>query len=361
MVRHLSIVALLAALCATGCRDATGKQAPSDRAPAVATGSGSGSGSGEGSGSAAASGQNPNDYVPAEFKSGAARWKDTGVYVDGKPIGFIQFGELPIALKPTWIKDKVSAEKPPDCPIEKCPGWKWSEQRWYKFTDYLKAVGVDVHKVKVMHVYGPKLSQTIAVTGKDLLSPAANEFLFRFGGEVGGKPIPHVPVNYGNGKQPDKMSSVMIYIDKKAPTVTRDGIVLDGVDQEGVPYYGEPIRGGVRLYLDDKLVGIIKRQDLDVKKATKTADGELHWSFGDFLASAGVDTSKVVEGWVIHDERRTQRIPWGELEKMSFSAGSKAHGGVMLGPNEIPANAIALHSHALTDDELPKIRPDEEY
>jgi len=359
VVRHLSIVALLAAVFGTGCHDATGKQAPSEQPPAVAAGSGSGSGSGDGS--AVAAGQNPNDYVPAEFKSGAARWKDTGVYVDGKPIGFIQFGELPIGLKPTWIKDKVSAEKPPDCPIEKCPGWKWSEQRWYKFTDYLKAVGIDIHKVKVLHVYGPKLSQTIAVTGKDLLSPAADEFLFRFGGEVGGKPIPHVPINFGNGKQPDKMSSVMIYIDKKAPTVTREGIELDGVDQEGVPYYGEPIRGGVRLYLDDKLVAIIKRQDLDVKKATKTADGELHWSFGDFLASAGVDTSKVVEDWVIHDERRTTKIAWPELEKMSFSAGSKAHGGVMLGPKEIPANAIALHSHALTDDELPKIRPDEEF
>jgi hypothetical protein len=184
--------------------------------------------------------------------------------------------------------------------------------------------------------------------------------LFRFGSDVGGKPIPHVPLNFGNGKQPDKMSSMMIYIDKKAPTVTRDGIELDGVDQEGVPYYGEPIRGGVRIYVDDKLAGIIKRQDLDVKRATKTADGELHWSFGDFLASTGVDASKIVEGWVIHDERRTTRIPWAELHDMTFSAGSKAHGGVMLGPKEIPANAIALHSHVLTDDELPKILPDEQ-
>ena len=353
MVRTLLLVAVLA----TACRDATGKQAPPAEAPPVAVGSGSGSGSGS---AAVAVGQDPNDYVPAEFKNGAARWKDTGVYVDGKPIGFIQFGELPIGLKPTWIKDKVSAEKPPDCPIEKCPGWKWSQQRWYKFTDYLKAVGVDVHKVKMLHVYGPKLSQTIAVSGKDLLSPAADEFLFRFGTQVGGKPIPHEPPNFGNGKQPDKMSSVMIYIDKKAPTVTRDGIELDGVDQEGVPYYGEPIRGGVRIYLDDKLVAIMKRQDLDVKKATKTPDGELHWKLHDFLAGAGVDTSKVVEGWVIRDERRKEKYAWPEMDAMSFTAGSKAHGGMNLGPNDVLANAIALHTHALTPDELPKIMPDEE-
>jgi hypothetical protein len=355
VVRHLLLVALLG----TACRDATGKQAPptQTQTPPVAVGSGSGSGSGS---AALQAGQDPNDYVPAEFKSGAARWKDTGVYVDGKPIGFIQFGELPIGLKPTWIKDKVSADKPPDCPIEKCPGWKWSQQRWYKFNDYLKAVGIDVHKVKVLHVYGPKLSQTIAVTGHDLLSPAANEFLFRFGSEVGGKPIPHVPINFGNGKQPDKMSSVMIYIDKKAPTVTKEGIELDGVDQEGVPYYGEPIRGGVRIYLDDKLVGIMKRQDLDVKKATKTPDGELHWKLHDFLADHGIDTSKVVEGWVIRDERRKEHFPWADMDAMSFTAGSKAHGGMNLGPTDLQANALALHSHALKPDELPTILPDEE-
>src|SRR5689334_23079429 len=33
------------------------------------------------------------EWVPAEFKTGAARWKDTGVYLDGKPIGFLTWGE----------------------------------------------------------------------------------------------------------------------------------------------------------------------------------------------------------------------------------------------------------------------------
>jgi hypothetical protein len=352
VVRHL----LLVVIAATACRDANSTRVPETGSATAAGGSGSGSGSG----SAAFVATNPNDYVPAEFKSGASRWKDTGVYVDGKPIGFIQFGELPIALKPTWVKDKVSTDKPADCPIEKCPGWKWSQQRYYKFTDYLKAVGVDPRTVKMLHVYGPKMSQTIAVTGRDLMSPAANEFMFHFGADVAGKPIPHVPENFGNGKSPDKMQSLMIYIAKKPPIVTKEGIELDGVEQLGVPYYGEPIRGGVRIYLDDKLATIIKRQELDVKKATKTPDGELHWSFGELLTASGVDTSKIVEGWVIQNERRTAKIAWSDLEKMTFSAGSKAHGGVMLGPKETLANAIALHTRPIAPDELPKILPEEE-
>jgi hypothetical protein len=340
----------------SGCRDATGKE--SAPAPAAAAPTPAPALESSASLDRAKQGQNAEEYVPAEFKNGMSRWKDTGVYVDGKPIAFLQFGELPITLQPTWVKDKVSQNKPANCP--ECLSWKWSEARFYKFTDYLKALGIDPHKIKMMHVYGPKLSQTIAVSAKDLLRPDADEFMFRFGAQIAGKPIPHVPPNFGNGKQPDKINGVMIYINKKPPTITRDGVELDGVDQTGVPYYGEPLRGGVRIYLDDHLVSIIKRQELDVKKAITSADGELHWSLADFLTASGVDTSKVVEGWVIRDDRRHEQIPWSDLSKMTFSASSKAHGGVLLGDKEIVANAIALHTRAIKPDELPVIKPDEE-
>jgi hypothetical protein len=343
---------LTIAACAS-CGNASGKESePAPPAPAPAPAAGS---------AAAATtpkGENAENYVPAEFKAGMARWRDTGVYLDGKPIGFVQFGELPIALKPTWVKDKVSQNKPPGC--DTCLSWKWAEQRFYKFNDYLRALGIDPRKIKMMHVYGPKLSQTIAVTGADLASPAASEFMFHFGSEIAGKPIPHVPPHFGNGKQPDKINGVMIYIDRKPPTITRDGIELDGVPQTGVPYYGEPLRGGVRVYVDDRLAAIIKRQDLDVKKAKTSKDGELHWSLAELLAGSGVDTSKVVEAWVIRDERRAEHMPWAEMAKLDFSASAKAHGGVLLGEKEIRAGAIALHTRTIAPDELPVIRPDEE-
>jgi len=300
-----------------------------------------------------------DEWTPAEFKKGMARWKDVGVYLDGKPIGFLTFGEMPIALQPTWVKDKVSQDKPPNCP--ECPAWKWSQQRFYKFTDYLKALGVDVRKVKVMHVYGTRLSQSVVVTGKDLLTKQANQFMFRFGMDVAGKPLPWVPEGFGNGKTPDKIAGVMIYIERKAPTVTREGIELDGKPVNGVPYYGDPVRGGIRVYLDDRLATIIKRQELDPKAAKQSPTGELSWSFGEFLKSKGVDGSKIVEGWVIRDERRAEKIPWAELENMMFVASSQAKGGVLLGDKKVRANAIALHTRPIKDDELPKILPEEEW
>ena len=125
-----------------------------------------------------------SEWVPKEFTAGMSRWKDAGVYVDGKPLGFLTWGELPIGCKVQWLRDKVSADKRYGTDD---PGWRWARKRYYKFTDYLKAIGVDIRKVKELHVYGPKPTQTLIVRGKDLLSPAANEFWFWFGGITSGK------------------------------------------------------------------------------------------------------------------------------------------------------------------------------
>src|SRR5687768_6836590 len=84
------------------------------------------------------------DWIPAEFKKGEGRWKDTGVYVDGTPVGVLSFGELPVELPPVWVEDEVSV---PVKPGEKSPGYKLVKQRHYRFVDYFKAVGIDLQKV----------------------------------------------------------------------------------------------------------------------------------------------------------------------------------------------------------------------
>jgi hypothetical protein len=119
----------------------------------------------------------------------------------------------------------------------------------------------------------------------------------------------------------------------------------------------------VRVYLDDKLATIIKRQDLDAKQAITGGDGELSWSFWGYLKSRGVDTSKVVEGWVIRNDMRKEKFPVKDLSTMSFEAPSKSgkstSGAVLLGNQKIVANVIALHTRAIRPDELPVIRPRE--
>ncbi|HLL21533.1 MAG TPA: hypothetical protein VK427_05350 [Kofleriaceae bacterium] len=297
------------------------------------------------------------EWVPAEFKTGAARWKDTGVYLDGKPIGFLTWGELPIGLQPTWVKDKVSANKRPG---SKDLGWRWAQQRRYRFTDYLTAMGIDVAKVKELHVYGPRFSNSVVATTQDLLSPAAANFQFRFGGNTSGKAIPQTPDNFGHGNPPDKIAAVMIYIEKKPPTLTNEGFDLDGLPQEAVPYYGEPLRGGIRIYKDNRLAAYLKRQELDPKLATKAANGELSWKLADFLKSQGVDISDVAEMWVIRDERRTEKFTNAEVASLAFQAAAQAKGGIQIGDKLVRANAIALHTKPVAPTQMPFTTADDD-
>lgn len=299
-----------------------------------------------------------SDWIPKEFAAGMSRWKDTGVYVDGKPSGFLTWGELPIGCKATWVRDRVSADKRYGT---NDPGWRYATKRFYKFNDYFKAIGVDIRQIKEVHVYGAKATQTLIVTGRDLQTKAADEFTFWFGANVSGKPIPHASENFGNGRLGDKISAVMVYLDKKPPTlINNEGLFLDGVQQTGVPYYGEPVRGGVRVYLDDKLATIIKRQELDPKTAAKGSDGEPQWSMVKFLANHGVDTHKVVEMWTIRNEKRSEKFTGAELATLTFEASSQSKGGVLVGDKLVLANVIALHTHALKPSDMPiPEQPDE--
>lgn len=299
-----------------------------------------------------------DEYVPAEFKAGGSKWKDVGVYVDGKPMGFLTFGELPIGLKPTWVEERASAEMRPGT---NDPDFKMVRQRFYRFDDYLKAIGVDLHTVKELHVYGPKFTETNISTAKELLSPRAKDFTFRFGGNTSGKPIPHIPDNFGNDRAADKIASVMVYVKKKPPTlIPGQGFELDGVRQEGVPYFGEPIRGGVRVYFDDKLAAIIKRQDLDAKTAAKDESGELVWKLADVMKAQGLDMKKAAELWVVRDELRAEHFTRDTFMDMTFAASSQQKGGVLLGPKKIRANVIAFHSKPVKEADLPRPTPDDD-
>jgi len=284
---------------------------------------------------------------------GQDKWRDVGVYVDGRPVGVVIFGELPIGLKPTWVVEEHS--------IEFDYGYKGqrtskSYARRYRMTDFLKALGVDVARIKEIQVMGPKSTSVIIASGKELRSKKGEGFMFRFGAITAGKPIPVVPDSFGNGVQPDKMGAVFVYIDKKPPTLDpEEGLMLDGKPVDGVPYYGDPMKGGVRVYNDDRLTVALKHQGLEEIPADTGADGQKHWKLATVLKQSGVDLSKVVEVWAIAEQRRKHKWTRAELDSLTFTEGEKDQ--ILI--DGVKTAALALHSHALSPDELPQIRPDE--
>ncbi len=296
-----------------------------------------------------------DEYIPAEFKTGADRWRDTGIYVDGRFVGLLSWAELPLALQPVWVKVKASAPKRYGTSDT---GWRWAKERRYRFTELLEALGLDLAKVKEIHVYGPKYTDTVVATGKDLRSKAAADFMFRFGGGVSGKAIPVVPERFGNGRSPDKISSVMIYVEKQPPVLERNvGFFLDGELQEGVPYFGTPLRGGVRVYMDDRLVAYIKRQDLP--EPQRTQDGEPQWKLFDYLRSRGVSVDSVVEGWVVRQEKWQEKLTREELEAAWFQASAQAKGHIEVGEGKAKAQSLILRSRPVAMAEVPTPDPEE--
>jgi len=288
---------------------------------------------------------------------GMNRWKDVGVYVDGRPVGIVDFGELPIGLKPTWVPEEHSIEFDYGY---KGPRTRTSYARRYRVVDYLKAVGVDVGRIKEIQIMGPKESSVIIASGKELRSPKGRDLMFRFGAIVGGKPIPVVPDKFGNGVMPDKMSSMMVYIDKKPPVLAgEDGLELDGKPVDGVPYFGEPLRGGVRIYVDDRLSLAVKPQLLQEAPAESAPDGTKRWKLTAVLKQNGIDLSKVKEAWAIADERRKQKFTRAELDALTLTLDPAHKNQIIVGDGKLRVAALALHSHELAPSELPEIRPDE--
>jgi hypothetical protein len=289
---------------------------------------------------------------------GAKKWRDTGVYVDGKPVGILSFGELPIALQPIWIEERHSAEIEPG---QKGPGYRIVKERRYRFVDYLKAVGVDLARVREIHVMGPKLTEVIVASGAQLRSRLGKGFMFRFGGAVGGKAIPIVPLGFGNAVKPDKISAVMVYVDKVPPVLAGDdGLVLDGIPVTGVPYFGEPLRGGVRVYQDDRLRFVIKRPLLRQTQPAQIVDGKPRYALWSLLEAHGVDTTRLVEGWIVADERYRERLTREQLQALTFEAGDKEKNEILLGPGRTRVRALSLHARALTAADLPQIFPGED-
>jgi hypothetical protein len=286
---------------------------------------------------------------------GMNKWRDTGVYVDGRPVGVLAFGELPIGLKPVWKTEEHSIEFDYGY---KGPRTRTSYERRYRVIDYLKAAGVDVAHIKEIHVMGPKLTSVLIASGKELRSKKGQELQFRFGGMVGGKAIPCVPENFGNGRHSDKIGAIMVYIKKKPPTLNDDdGLMLDGKEVDGIPYYGDPMRGGMRVYANDLLQAQIKRSSLKDLPGELGPDGKQRWKLWTVLERAGVDTSKIVEGWAIADERRKQKWTRAELEQLTLTLNERND---VVVDGKIAPQAIALHDHQLAPSELPQIRPDED-
>lgn len=259
--------------------------------------------------------------------AGRNRWRGGGVYLDGQPIGMLRHAELPVGLEPVWETQRQRLPFRAGEPIR----YREIQVRRYRITDYLRALGVPLDRIAEVHLHGGR--DAAIVLTRDDLRRHPDDLLFKFAGETFGKPIPIVRSIPANTTF-DNLAALTIYIDRKPPRLTRDHrLELDGIPVRGIPYRGEPLREGVRVYLDNRLVAVLKRNQLVPGTSAR-------WSLGDVLERQGVATAQIARLELIHDEARTAKLAWGPID---FAFNPAASGGeVMLGAQDLPASSIAL-------------------
>jgi hypothetical protein len=118
----------------------------------------------------------------------------------------------------------------------------------------------------------------------------------------------------------DKVQAVAIYIDKKPPRWDRAqwGLVGDdGVKIEGIPYNDAPLKGGVRIYLDGRIVHHLKRNKTFERKVEPTmmVDGIPYFRMFDYLEELGVDTRGVTAMEILQKNTVVRRVEGAELAR----------------------------------------------
>jgi hypothetical protein len=281
------------------------------------------------------------DWKPAEFRGEQTRWRDCGVYVDGEPVGFLGYGELPRALSPVWEEVEI---KLPFGPGEIAKSETRRLPR-FRLVDYLEAVGVDLDKVREVQLIGGQ-NYAIRLT-REALRKYRDGLRFRFGRDVSGKVLPIFPRGMELNTTFDKLRAVTIYIDKEPPEISSaDTLVLGGEPLHDIAYFGEPLRGGIHIYKDGRLALFLKRREL----AQYTADadtgspGAVRATLFGILEAHGVATQDIREGELIHREKRAATYERNQLASALFVANPRARGQILLGPEKTPTKALMLYT-----------------
>ena len=282
------------------------------------------------------------------FKS----FKESWVYVDGVPKGVLLYPEIPVGLPPAW-KDDVEGL---DFVLGKPgPREKKIQILRYRVSDYLTAIGIDIKKIKYVYIHGKGM---IAIPG-DQFRKFKDGITFNWTGNDLSKTKFWWPTNMKTNTSYDRYVALSIFIDKPPLKLDRHNNPYIGDEQViGIPYFGTPLRGGFRVYVDNKLAMIIKRNELSAVGRTnldKPKDPP-RWNLLKLLEAQGVKVQPVAGDLVVSKDMTTQkrtRLAEDYVANLDFGQETESSGGLVLGKNNMPGTAL----HLYTKGHVPKDEP----
>ena len=212
--------------------------------------------------------------------SGHKRFGQSPVYVNGVAVAVAAYGELPpwLPTRPFKLGDGRLATR-------------------FRIAEYLAALGVNVGKIKEVHFYGGR--GRIGIVKGDEIRRMRDKLEFSFTQDTQGKMRMHWDNGVKVSDSIDKVQAVAVYVHKKPPTwnMGKWGLVDDDGNRiEGIPYAEEPLKGGVRIYLDGHIANVLKRKNTFTRKVApdRVVDGVPYFGLFSYLHDVKVNGSKVV-------------------------------------------------------------------
>ena len=202
---------------------------------------------------------------------------DAPVFVDGKQVGVLRFGEMP-TMEPIVLEGGATR---------------------FRMYDYLKGIGVDINAIKSVHFHGN--NDRIASLEGSELRKEKDRFVFGYpaGGDTG---TPHQKWDTAGLKNEfsiHEIRRVSVFVKKPVPQISKEKqchVGADGDCTDAVPYADGVIAKGTRVYLDGKMVGFVKRRQVtdDMRISAAAADpSETKYSLAKLLAGMGVSPTGI--------------------------------------------------------------------
>jgi hypothetical protein len=205
----------------------------------------------------------------------------------------------------------------------------------FLFAEYFRALGIDLKSIAQVHLYGGR--ERAAIVEGSEFRKFADRLKFSFTRETSGKARFHWPGHgFRSNDSIDLITNVAIYVKKKPPVWNQREYGFedeDGDEIEGIPYTQTEMRGGTRVYVNDRLAGSIKRNLLSGELAVpgSEAQGELRYSLKKALKTFSVDLRSARTLELIDDDRSVAQLRVDEISgEPEFAPVPDSHGQVAL-------------------------------
>lgn len=249
--------------------------------------------------------------APATPVERQPRIKDAAVYVDGKIVAFLKAHELPPNLR------TVATHR---------------QEIHYGFASYLRTLGVDVGKVRALHLHGGTIGGFVSIVPGDSLRKAGDNVRFAFQADGNGRPRPdfngHSRASLGLNTSIDVINAVAVYVDKEPPHENENfGLSYpDGKPVDGMAYADKEAGAGTRVYLDGKLVSIVKRKGLTNDLLVTQELSKPEFSLSAYLTSVGIDLAKTTTVDFIDGQGPRARLAPGAVRHLTFAVPARNQG-----------------------------------